>query len=401
MNFNSLKEMDVADKFVLVRVDLNVPTKAGTITDTTRIDRVKATIDFLTENGAKTIILSHFGRPTGVMPQFSQKFLCPSLEKAWGHHVSFASDCIGVPAMDARNAMKPGDILLLENVRFHAGEEKNDSAFARELAKLGEIYVNDAFSVSHRAHASTEAIAHLMPACAGFLMEEELKALEAALELPKRPLMAVVGGAKVSTKLDLLHNLVLKVDVLVLGGGMANTFLYAQGHKVGNSLCEKDMAHTAKVIMKKAADHKCTLVLPEDVVCADKFEANSPHETYDIKSVPQNRMILDIGPRTVETIECQIRGCETVIWNGPMGAFELTPFDKGTNEVAAYVVEHTKSGRMISVAGGGDTVSALENAGVASDFTYLSTAGGAFLEWMEGKKLPGVAALRARSSKVA
>jgi phosphoglycerate kinase len=303
--------------------------------------------------------------------------------------------------MDARNKMNAGDILLLENVRFHAGEEKNDSAFARELAKLGDVYVNDAFSVSHRAHSSTEAIAHLMPACAGLLMEEELKALEAALESPARPLMAVVGGAKVSTKLELLENLVLKVDVLVLGGGMANTFLYAQGHKVGNSLCEKEMVNTAKAIMKKAAEHKCTLVLPEDVVCADKFEANSPHETYNIKSVPQDRMILDIGPRTVEAIECQIRGCETVIWNGPMGAFELKPFDKGTNEVAAYVVEHTKSGRMVSVAGGGDTVSALENAGVAGDFTYLSSAGGAFLEWMEGKKLPGVAVLRARSSKVA
>lgn len=401
MNFNSLKEMDIADKFVLVRADLNVPTKSGTITDTTRIDRLKPTIDYLVEQGAKTILISHFGRPTGVMPQFSQKFLCPSLEKSWGHKVAFATDCIGDAAMEKRNSMKAGDILLLENVRFHAGEEKNDSGFARALASLGEVYVNDAFSVSHRAHASTEAIAHLMPACAGFLMEAELKALEAALDRPKRPLMAIVGGAKVSTKIELLENLVLKVDVLVLGGGMANTFLHAQGYNVGNSLCEKDMVKTAKAIMKKAADHKCTFVLPEDVVCADKFEANSPHEVYDIKSIPQNRMILDIGPRTVETIECQIRGCETVIWNGPMGAFELQPFDKGTNEVAAYVEEHTKSGRMVSVAGGGDTVSALENAGVASSFTYLSTAGGAFLEWMEGKKLPGVAVLRARSSKVA
>ena len=401
MRFNSIKNVDVSNKFVLLRADLNVPTKAGKITDTTRIDRLKKTIDYLVSNGAKILILSHFGRPKGITPEFSQKFMTPALEKSWGHRVTFAFDTIGADATNKRNAMKAGDILLLENIRFDEREEKNDVSFAKSLAALGDLYVNDAFSVSHRAHASTEAIAHLLPAYAGLLMIEELEALEKALERPKRPVMAVVGGAKVSTKLDLLNNLVLKVDVLVLGGGMANTFLHALGHNVGNSLCEKDMAKTAQQIMQRAAEHKCTLVLPEDVVAADSFAANSPHEIYSIKDVPKNRMVLDIGPRTIETIECQIRGCETVIWNGPMGAFELKPFDKGTNEVAAYVAEHTVSGRIVSVAGGGDTVSALDNAGTADKFTYLSTAGGAFLEWMEGKKLPGVLALKAKESKVA
>jgi phosphoglycerate kinase len=401
MRFHSIKEVDVNNKFVLLRADLNVPTKAGKITDTARIDRLKKTVDLLVKGGAKLIILSHFGRPKGITPEFSQKFMTPSLETAWGHKVNFANDIIGQDALQKRNSMRAGDILLLENIRFDPREEMNDPAFAKELAKLGDIYVNDAFSVSHRAHASTEAIALLLPAYAGLLMIEELDALEKALERPKRPVMAVVGGAKISTKLDLLNNLVLKVDVLVLGGGMANTFLHAMGYNVGASLCEKDMAKTAQQIIARAAEHKCTLVLPEDVVAADSFAAHSPHDVYDIKSVPANRMILDIGPRTIEAIECQIRGCETVIWNGPMGAFELKPFDHGTNEVARYVAENTQSRKMVSVAGGGDTVSALDNASMADKFSYLSTAGGAFLEWMEGKKLPGVMALKSKGSKVA
>lgn len=401
MRFHSIKDVDVNNKFVLLRADLNVPTKNGKITDTARIDRLNKTIDLLVSGGAKLIILSHFGRPKGITPEFSQKFMTPSLETAWGHKVNFANDIIGEDALQKRNAMRAGDILLLENIRFDPREEMNDPAFAKELAKMGDIYVNDAFSVSHRAHASTEAIARLLPAYAGLLMIEELDALEKALERPKRPVMAVIGGAKISTKLDLLNNLVLKVDVLVLGGGMANTFLHAMGHNVGASLCEKDMAKTAQQIIARAIEHKCTLVLPEDVVAADSFAAHSPHDVYDIKSVPMNRMILDIGPRTIEAIECQIRGCETVIWNGPMGAFELKPFDHGTNEVARYVAENTETGRMISVAGGGDTVSALDNAGMADKFSYLSTAGGAFLEWMEGKKLPGIMALKSKESKVA
>lgn len=401
MRFHSIKEVDVNNKFVLLRADLNVPTKAGKITDTARIDRLKKTVDLLVKGGAKLIILSHFGRPKGITPEFSQKFMTPSLETAWGHKVNFANDIIGQDALQKRNSMRAGDILLLENIRFDPREEMNDPAFAKELAKLGDIYVNDAFSVSHRAHASTEAIALLLPAYAGLLMIEELDALEKSLERPKRPVMAVVGGAKISTKLDLLNNLVLKVDVLVLGGGMANTFLHAMGYNVGASLCEKDMAKTAQQIIARAAEHKCTLVLPEDVVAADSFAAHSPHDVYDIKSVPANRMILDIGPRTIEAIECQIRGCETVIWNGPMGAFELKPFDHGTNEVARYVAENTQSRKMVSVAGGGDTVSALDNASMADKFSYLSTAGGAFLEWMEGKKLPGVMALKSKGSKVA
>jgi phosphoglycerate kinase len=401
MKFQSIKDVSLNNKYVLLRADLNVPTKSGIITDMARIDRLKPTIDHLVKDGAKIIILSHFGRPKGITPEFSQKFLAPALQTAWKVNVTFANDTIGTDAIQKRATLKSGEILLLENIRFDEREEKNDVEFAKQLASFGDVYVNDAFSVSHRAHASTEAIARLLPAYAGLLMIEELTALESALELPKRPVMAIVGGAKVSTKLDLLNNLVLKVDVLVLGGGMANTFLHAKGYNVGTSLCEKEMADTARQIIKRAAEHKCTLVLPEDVVAADSFAANSPHETYDIKNVPADRMILDIGERTVEAIECQIRGCETVIWNGPMGAFELKPFDKGTNEVAAYVVEHTVSGRIISVAGGGDTVSALDNAGVANKFTYLSTAGGAFLEWMEGKKLPGVMALKTSQSKVA
>lgn len=394
MHFQSLSDMNVEHKTILLRADLNVPAKNGNVTDFTRIDRLKDTIAYLTEKGAKTVVISHFGRPKGERKtEFSLSFLPPVLTERWGTNVSFADDCIGEPAHNAVNTMNAGDVLLLENLRFHAGEEKNDPAFAQELAKLGDIYVNDAFSAAHRAHASTEAITKLLPTAAGFLMDAELTALNNALENPEKPVCAIVGGAKISTKLELLNNLVQKVDKLVLGGGMANTFMYAQGMEVGLSLCEKDMKDEALKIMETAKTSGCDIILPSDRVIVKEFGENASHEIVDVTEIPADQEAIDIGPETIKMMEEILATCKTVLWNGPMGVFEVKPFDNGTNGLAQAVATLTSSGQLISVAGGGDTVSALENAGVTKDFTYISTAGGAFLEWLEGKTLPGVAAL--------
>ena len=396
MNFKTLKDFDVKGKTVLLRADLNVPIDEDyNITDTTRIDRLKPTIDYLVKQGAKIIVMSHFGRPDGQKrPAYSLKFTLPALKKSWGTDVAFADDCVGAPAQQLKDNLKPGQIGLLDNVRFHKGEEANDIGFAKELAKLGDIYINDAFSASHRAHASTEAIAHVMPSGAGFMVETELKALQAALERPEKPVAAVVGGAKISTKLDILNNLVEKVDVLVLGGGMANTFMHAMGIDVKASLCETDMVDQTRAIMKKASKTGCDLVTPVDVVIDVMMkEKGVPPDFCAIYDVPPGHMILDIGPQTLKLVKQKLGACKTVVWNGPLGAFEIKPFDEGTKRVAQFVAEQTQAGKMKSVAGGGDTVAALEAAGVADKFTYVSTAGGAFLEWLEGKTLPGIAAL--------
>lgn len=394
MPFKTLRDYDLKGKRVLVRADLNVPAKDGKVTDTTRIDRLKPTIDYLTSKGAKIVLLSHFGRPkSSADTEFSQEFLAPVCAKSWGVNVAFAKDCIGDQAASAIAALNDGDIVLLENVRFHAGEEKNDAAFTAELAKLGDIYVNDAFSAAHRAHASTEGLAHLLPTAAGFLMEAELNALSDALESPQKPVMAIVGGSKISTKLSVLDNLVKKVDYLFLGGGMANTFFVARGIEVGKSLCERDMIDEAKKIMATAEKSGCEILLPIDRVCVTKFGENAPFEIRAAEDMPAEEEAVDVGPATIEMLEDTLSGCKTALWNGPMGVFEVKPFDKGTNELARTVATLTKSGSLVSVAGGGDTVSALENAGAADDFTYISSAGGAFLEWLEGKELPGVAAL--------
>jgi phosphoglycerate kinase len=396
MPFKTLHDFDVKGKRVLVRADLNVPAKDGKVTDTTRIDRLKPTIDYLTSKGARIVLLSHFGRPKGGFEaEFSQEFLAPVCAKSWGKSVAFAKDCIGDEAQKAVSALKDGDIVLLENLRFHKGEEKNDPAFVSELAKLGDIYVNDAFSAAHRAHASTEGLAHKMPTAAGFLMEAELNALNDALESPKKPVIAIVGGSKISTKLSVLDNLVKKVDYLFLGGGMANTFFVARGIEVGKSLCERDMMDEAKKIMATAEKAKCEIILPIDRVCVKQFGENAPFEIRDAGSMPAEEEAVDVGPATIEKLGDLLSGCNTALWNGPMGVFEVNPFDKGTNDLARTVAKLTQAGSLISVAGGGDTVSALENAGAADQFTYISTAGGAFLEWLEGKELPGVAALNA------
>lgn len=396
MSFKTLQNFDLKGKRALVRADLNVPAKDSKVTDTTRIDRLKPTIDYLTSKGAKIILLSHFGRPKSAADtEFSQAFLAPVCEKSWGKKVAFAKDCIGDVAAKAVAALKDGEIVLLENVRFHAGEEKNDAAFTNELAKLGDIYVNDAFSAAHRAHASTEGIAHRMPTAAGFLMEAELNALNDALESPKKPVIAIVGGSKISSKLSVLNNLVKKVDYLFLGGGMANTFLVAQGIEVGKSLCERDMVGEAKTIMETAKKAGCEIVLPIDRVCVTKFGENAPFEIRKTAEMPAEEEAVDVGPATIEKLGDILSGCKTALWNGPMGVFEVKPFDRGTNDLARTVAKLTKAGSLTSVAGGGDTVSALENAGCVDDFTYISSAGGAFLEWLEGKELPGVAALAA------
>ena len=396
MAWKTLDEMDLAGKTALVRVDINVPVENGRVTDTTRIDRIVPTLRDITAAGGKAVLLAHFGRPKGQrVEDMSLKVTLPALEAALGRKVAFAEDCIGLPAKAAVAAMAPGDVLLLENTRFHAGEEKNDPQLAAALAALGDVYVNDAFSAAHRAHASTEGIARLLPSCAGRLMAAELRALEAALGDPVRPVVAVVGGAKVSTKLDLLGNLVEKVDHLVIGGGMANTFLIAQGVEVGRSLAEHDMADTARDILAKAEATGCAVLLPGDVVVAREFKAHAASETVAAGACPADAMILDAGPETVARIAAVFEACRTLIWNGPLGAFEIEPFDAATNAAAAKAADLTRAGRLISVAGGGDTVAALNRAGVAADFTYISTAGGAFLEWMEGKTLPGVAALDA------
>jgi phosphoglycerate kinase len=396
MAWKTLDDMDLSGKAVLTRVDINVPIEDGRVTDATRIEKIVPTVKDILAKGGKPVLLAHFGRPKGaVVPELSLKILVPALEEAIGAPVKFAEDCIGGPAKTAVTEQAAGEVLLLENTRFHAGEEKNDGMFAASLAALGEVYCNDAFSAAHRAHASTEGIAQLLPSCAGRLMEAELKALDAALGAPERPVVAIVGGAKVSTKLELLGNLLEKVDFLVIGGGMANTFLAAQGHDVGKSLAEHDMTGTATEILTKAESTGCEIVLPTDVVAADAFAANAPHVTVAADACPADKMILDAGPDTVARIADIFERCKTLIWNGPLGAFEIEPFDAATNAAAAKAAELTRAGGLISVAGGGDTVAALNKADAAKDFTYISTAGGAFLEWMEGKTLPGVAALGA------
>ncbi|MGA1803818.1 phosphoglycerate kinase [Rhizobium sp. HT1-10] len=396
-SFKTLDDLtDITGKRVLVRVDLNVPMKDGQVSDITRIERVAPTILELSGKGAKVILMAHFGRPKdGPTPEFSLSQIVSAVKSVLGHDVLFASDAIGAPATDAIAKMKDGDILLLENTRFHKGEEKNDPAFTQALADNGDIYINDAFSAAHRAHASTEGLAKLLPAYAGRTMQAELEALEKGLGNPVRPVVAIVGGAKVSSKIDLLMNLVKKVDALVIGGGMANTFIAARGTEVGKSLCEHDLADTARQIMLEAAQAGCTIVLPEDGVVAREFKAGADNEVVIIDSIPSDAMVLDVGPKTVEQINAWVGRAETLVWNGPLGAFEITPFDAATVAVAKFAAECTKSGKLTSVAGGGDTVSALNHAGVVEDFTYVSTAGGAFLEWMEGKVLPGVAALQA------
>lgn len=393
--FATLDDIDVKGKRVLLRADLNVPMKDGHVSDLLRIERQAPTMLELAEKGARVIVLSHFERPKGkVVPAMSLKPVVPALSSALGRPIAFADDCVGPVAEKAVAALKDGDVLLLENTRFHKGEEDNDPAFAKELAKLGDIFVNDAFSAAHRAHASTEGIAHLLPSAAGRAMEAELKHLHQALDDPKRPLMAVVGGAKVSTKIQLLENLIEKVDVLVIGGAMANTFFAAEDIPVGRSLYEADQTTTAQRIISLANDMGTVVLLPVDVVVATEFKANAKHRTVGVREVGENEMILDVGPQTIAEFEKRLHTTNTLVWNGPFGAFETPPFDQGTVAAAKLVAERTKAGKLLSVAGGGDTVAALNHAGVADDFTYVSTAGGAFLEWMEGQELPGVAALK-------
>jgi phosphoglycerate kinase len=379
---------------VLIRVDLNVPMEGGTVSDLTRIERVVPTITEIADKGGKVILLAHLGRPKGHDPKESLRPIAAAVANVIGRHVAFAEDCIGAKAEAAVAAMKPGDILCLENTRFHQGEEKNDPAFVEALARLGDIYVNDAFSAAHRAHASTEGLARTLPAYAGRSMQTELDALARALEAPQRPVIAIVGGAKVSTKIELLENLIGKVQALVIGGAMANTFLHAQGLGVGKSLIERNLAETARRIMDKADDRKCAIILPVDAIVAFHFAADAPSHAYGVDAIPADGMILDVGDQSIERIKGAIDDAATLVWNGPLGAFEMRPFEKATVEIAKYVAARTKAGELVSVAGGGDTVAALNTAGVAERFTHVSTAGGAFLEWMEGKPLPGVAALR-------
>ncbi|MGR3456234.1 phosphoglycerate kinase [Pseudooceanicola sp.] len=392
MGWKTLDDMELQGKRVLVRVDINVPVDHGKVTDATRIERIVPTVWDILKAGGKPILIAHFGRPKGkVVPEMSLRVTLPALREALGRKVTFVETLEALE--QGTEEQGAAEVLLLENIRFHPGEEKNDAGLAKRLASLGDIYCNDAFSAAHRAHASTEGLAHHLPSCAGRLMQAELEALDAALGQPARPLVAVVGGAKVSTKLDLLSNLVEKVNYLIIGGGMANTFLAARGIDVGKSLCEHEMAETAVKIRLKALDLGCTLVLPSDVVVAREFKANAEHETVPVTKCPQDAMILDAGPDSVARIEEIFAEAGTLVWNGPLGAFELEPFDAATNAAAKAAALLTKAGKLVSVAGGGDTVAALNTSGAAEDFTYISTAGGAFLEWMEGKTLPGVAAL--------
>ena len=394
MAWKTIDDMGLAGKTVLTRVDINVPMENGAVSDATRIDKIVPTVEDLIARGAKVVLLAHFDRPKGkVVPEMSLIHVKPALEAALGRKVVFGADCVGDVAKAAISEAEQGDVVLLENTRFHGGEEKNDPKLAAEMAALGDVFVNDAFSAAHRAHASTAGIAALLPSAAGRLMEAELKALEAALGDPVRPVVAVVGGAKVSTKLELLGNLVGRVDHLVIGGGMANTFLVAQGVEVGKSLAERDMAATALEIVEKAKASGCVIHLPVDVVVAREFKAGAANETVAVKDCPKDAMILDAGPKTVAALTKVFEGCKTLIWNGPLGAFEIEPFNAATNAAARAAARLTKEGKLVSVAGGGDTVAALNQAGAAQDFTFISTAGGAFLEWMEGKTLPGVAAL--------
>jgi phosphoglycerate kinase len=400
--FPTLDDVDVRGKRVLVRADLNVPVKDGRVTDTTRIERLAPTIEALLGKGAAVVVMSHFGRPKGIPdPALSLRpVLAPLCHALGGREVAFATDCIGAPARRVVGALKPGEVALLENLRFHPGEEANSPDFARALAELGEVYVDDAFSAAHRAHASIAALAHLLPAAAGKLMAAELDALSAALEHPVRPVVALIGGAKVSTKLDLLKFIVHKVDRLVIGGAMANTFLFAQGRSVGRSLCEREMAETARAIIDLAARrHGCGIILPKDVVTAEKLEPGVVTRTVGTGAVPATAMILDVGPASVACIAAELEASRTLVWNGPLGAFETPPFDRGTVAVARKAAELTRAGKLMSVAGGGDTVAALAAAGVGDDLSYVSTAGGAFLEWLEGRELPGVAALASAAGK--
>jgi phosphoglycerate kinase len=392
--FRTLDDVDVKSKRVLLRVDLNVPMENGRVTDGTRLERVAPTITEISDKGGKVILLAHFGRPKGRDAKDSLKPVAAALAQVIKRPVAFADDCVGEVAEKAVKAMKDGDVLCLENTRFHKEEEKNDPAFVAELAKLGDIWVNDAFSAAHRAHASTEGLGHMLPAYAGRTMQAELDALSKALEAPTKPVIAIIGGAKVSTKIDLLENLVSKVDALVIGGGMANTFLHAQGVGIGKSLAEKDLAATALRIVSKADAANCAIILPVDAVVAFHFAAHAPSHAYGLDAIPPEGMILDVGPQSVARIHAAIDDAATLVWNGPLGAFELPPFDRGTMVAARHAAERTRAKKLISVAGGGDTVAALNQAGVAGDFTYVSTAGGAFLEWMEGKPLPGVEVLR-------
>jgi phosphoglycerate kinase len=393
--FRTLDALEPEGKVVLVRLDLNVPMKEGEVTDATRIERSMPTVRELIDRKAKVIILSHLGRPKGKRePSMSLKPLIgPMREALGGKEVAFAEDCAGEPAKQAVDRLRPGEVVLLENLRFHAGEEKNDPALSDRLASLGDIYVNDAFSGSHRAHASVVGLAERLPSYAGRLMQAELEALEKALEAPERPVAALVGGAKVSTKLDLLGNLIKKADVLVLGGGMANTFLLARGTPIGKSLCEREMLDTAKEIMAKATAESCEILLPSDVRVAKELKEGAAAREIAAEEVADDDMILDIGPASAKAISARLAECRTAVWNGPLGAFEIRPFDAGTSAVAKEVARLTRSGRLLSVAGGGDTLSALRRAGVLDQLSYASTAGGAFLEWLEGKELPGVAAL--------
>jgi phosphoglycerate kinase len=399
MAFRTLDDANLQGQRALVRVDFNVPMEGGRVTDDTRLRAALPTLEKLKAGGAKTILLAHFDRPKGKrVPQMSLRPVVEPLSKLLGAPVAFADDCVGPDAKAAVDAMKPGDVLLLENVRYHAGEETNDPAFARALAENGDLYVNDAFSAAHRAHASTEGLAHLMPAYAGEQMRRELEMLDRALGNPVRPVMGIVGGAKVSTKLDLLENLVGKLQYLAIGGGMANTFRFAQGYDVGASLCEKEMADTAREILKKAEAAGCLMILPTDVVVAKDLAPNAPHRIAKLggashETIKPDEKIFDVGPNTLKQIVDAMDEAKTLIWNGPLGVFEVQPFDKSTVQAAQEAARLAKSGALVAVAGGGDTVAALNAAGVAGDFTFVSTAGGAFLEWMEGKTLPGVAAL--------
>jgi phosphoglycerate kinase len=393
--FHTIDDLDVAGKRVLVRADLNVPIKDGKVTDTTRIERLAPTIEALIARRAKVVVMSHFGRPKGPDTENSLRQLVEPLSRAiGGRQVHFATDCVGPEAQKIVDALKPGEVALLENLRFHPEEEKNDPGFAEQLAELGDVYVDDAFSAAHRAHASIAALAHLLPNAAGKLMQAELDALDAALDHPQHPLMALIGGSKVSTKLDLLKFIIGKVDRLAIGGAMANTFLFAQGRPVGRSLCEKEMADTARDILAAAEKHGCMVILPDDAVTAETLAPGVVTRTIGINAVPQNAMILDIGPDSVARISAALEDCKTLVWNGPVGAFEIPPFDRATVAIAKKVAELTQAKKLLSVAGGGDTIAALAAAGVEDKLSYVSTAGGAFLEWLEGRELPGVAALR-------
>ena len=394
MGFRRLADADVKDKRALVRVDFNVPMHDGAVSDDTRLKAALPTIRALSWKGAKVVLLAHFDRPKGKrVPEMSLKPVAGPLARLLGAPVAFADDCIGPAARAAIDALPAGGVILMENTRYHAGEEKNDPALAAEMAALGDLYVNDAFSAAHRAHASTEGLAHLLPAYAGLSMQKELEALEAALGNPKRPVLGIVGGSKVSTKLDLLKNLVGKLDRLAIGGGMANTFLFAQGHEVGASYCERDMAETAREIIALAGRSNCELLLPVDIVAAEVMQPGAAARVRGLGQVDEHERILDAGPETVARLARAMDASATLIWNGPLGVFEMPPFDRGTVAAAKHAASLAKAGRLIAVAGGGDTVAALNHAGVSADFTFISTAGGAFLEWMEGKTLPGVAAL--------